>query len=229
MTLGRQDATRTAEKRRGPLWDYLEIVPDAPPTAVIVLLHGAFSGMNESARLARLIGGSRVFICPNGAHAVGESWSWLPPAAVRTAADFEVVESQLDAFITAISASYAGLPVVLGGFSQGGNLSLRYGLMSRRRRLEGLFCLSHLLAPELAAGLPVADDDAPEVFLAAGLEDAEVAASRIAETAVSLRVLGYDLTHREYRMGHTICAAEVRDLRQWLNELVANRSSADSY
>ena len=112
-----------------------------------------------------------------------------------------------------------GIPahrIVLGGFSQGCAMALLTGLRYSQR-LAGIVGMSGYLplAGTQAAERSVANADVP-VFLAHGRQDEMVALSRASASRDALQALGYPVQWHDYPMGHSVCADEVRDLRQWL-------------
>ncbi len=112
-----------------------------------------------------------------------------------------------------------GIPahrIVLGGFSQGCAMALLTGLRYSQR-LAGIVGMSGYLplAGTLAAERSAANADVP-VFLAHGRQDEMVALPRASASRDALQALGYPVQWHDYPMGHSVCADEVRDLRQWL-------------
>ena len=123
----------------------------------------------------------------------------------------------------------AGIPaarIVVGGFSQGGAVSLLTGLLSAHAaRLAGVMALSAYmpLFPRIAALRgeldPPAGPRAP-VFLARGSQDRVLPSSF--DPRPKLQELGYgdDLVeHHIYEhVGHTITGAVIADMCQWLEQ-----------
>jgi phospholipase/carboxylesterase len=123
------------------------------------------------------------------------------------------VESLIDAEIA------RGIParaIVLAGFSQGGALALHVALRESRP-LAGALALSCFLP--LARTLPheknAANQDLP-IFMAHGTADPVIGLG-FAETSRDLLAAeGYRVEWRTYPMGHSVSAAEVRDIAVWL-------------
>ena len=110
-----------------------------------------------------------------------------------------------------------GVPIsriVLGGFSQGGVMSLFAGLR-RRDRLAGIVCLSgYLTGDEI-------DPDRPlPVFLAHGTRDAVVPPAWGQVSAESLTKAGYPAEWHAYPMEHTVCAEELQAIGRWLTRIL---------
>ncbi|HTB29359.1 MAG TPA: hypothetical protein VK715_10415 [Steroidobacteraceae bacterium] len=112
-----------------------------------------------------------------------------------------------------------GIPaarIVLAGFSQGGAVSLYTGLRYPER-LAGLLALSCYLplAGTLAAERAPANAGAP-IFMAHGLEDGVLPIGMGLESREKLKALGFAVEWHQYRMAHSVCQAEVADIREFL-------------
>lgn len=113
--------------------------------------------------------------------------------------------------------------IVLGGFSQGGALALHTALREPRP-LAGILALSTFLplAPLLGAERSDANKAIP-VFMAHGDADAIIPIQMADFSRRLLESEGYAVEWRRYPMPHSVCAAELRDVAQWLTN-VANRN-----
>ncbi len=105
---------------------------------------------------------------------------------------------------------------MLAGFSQGGAIALHTGLRYPRR-LAGILALS--------AYLPLHEptrDEASEanrkvpIFMAHGSQDPVIPLSISESSREFLTGLGYVVECHTYPMPHSVCAEEVRDIRDWL-------------
>ncbi len=142
-----------------------------------------------------------------------------------------VLESvmQVEALIAREGAR--GVPperVVLAGFSQGGAIALSAGLR-RAQPLAGIVALSTYLpmAPQAAQFLRHAALRQP-VFMAHGSGDPVVPLRAGEHSAQVLRALGFALEWHAYPMAHSVCAEEIRDLRDWLGARFAAAGAADA-
>lgn len=113
--------------------------------------------------------------------------------------------------------------IFLAGFSQGGAMALHTGL-----RLA--FPIGGVIA--LSAYLPLATEHATRqplkipVFLAAGTTDTVVLpewSRHVYEWLLSCDFS--EVTWQEYAMEHTVCAREMRDVSQWLNNRMASHGA----
>jgi phospholipase/carboxylesterase len=106
--------------------------------------------------------------------------------------------------------------IILAGFSQGGAMAL-FTALRWPERLGGVAALSCWLP--LADALPAeahrANSAAP-VFMAHGTMDPMVPLHLAESSRDLLRADGYPVTWLTYPMAHSVCTAEVADLREWL-------------
>lgn len=106
--------------------------------------------------------------------------------------------------------------LLLVGFSQGGALALASGLR-REAGVAGIACLSGYLplGDRTATEITPAGRATP-VFLGHGRQDPVVSVGLGTRTRAALEGLGMAVTWRDYAMGHSVCADEVRDLGDWM-------------
>jgi phospholipase/carboxylesterase len=106
--------------------------------------------------------------------------------------------------------------IVLAGFSQGGAIALHAGLRERRP-LGGVLALSTYLplAATLAAEAS-AENRAVPIFMAHGTADPVVPLTIAAASRAALVREGYTVDWHAYPMGHSVCAAEVAAIAEWL-------------
>jgi phospholipase/carboxylesterase len=112
-----------------------------------------------------------------------------------------------------------GIPagrIVLGGFSQGGAVSL-YAAPRMPARLAGVLALSCYLPlrRDLAAERRPENDGTP-IFMAHGIEDPMLPLSLGSDSRDALSELGYTVEWHQYRMGHAVCPEEIADIRHFL-------------
>jgi phospholipase/carboxylesterase len=220
-----------AEEVKGGALDYIFVKPDGvTETAgypLVIMLHGFGSNMYDLTGLApELNATGYVYAFPNAPYSlqigpgmVGYSWALGRPGMAPAPAEEPPIEQRLDAFMETLvgwTGAEAGR-IVLGGFSQGGGLSLRYGLPRPETfrgvaDLSGFFRDADLVKPLLPA------DKEQRVFIAHGRQDPTVAIDMARETKAFLEAEGYAPRYHEYDMGHSVSAAEVEDLRAWLHE-----------
>lgn len=106
--------------------------------------------------------------------------------------------------------------MVLGGFSQGGVIALHTALRYPHR-LAGLAGLSTYLplTGTLESALDPAQRKTP-ILLAHGHQDPIIPFAEGVRAREWLETAGYPVSFHEYDMPHSVCEAEIRDLRLWL-------------
>ncbi len=112
-----------------------------------------------------------------------------------------------------------GIPaerIVLGGFSQGGAVSL-FTAPRLAQRLAGVLALSCYLplSGRLARDRVPANQGTP-IFMAHGRADPMLPWSLGSSSRDFLRGMGYTVEWHDYPMAHSVCAAEVADIRSFL-------------
>jgi phospholipase/carboxylesterase len=106
--------------------------------------------------------------------------------------------------------------IVLGGFSQGGAVSL-YMAPRLTEKLAGVLALSCYLPCE--SSFPAerrAENDTTPIFMAHGRGDAVLPMSLGVESRDYLEAQGYSIEWHDYPMAHAVCPAEVADIRAFL-------------
>jgi len=143
----------------------------------------------------------------------------------RTAAEDAAGFRDTDALIRQLIAKEAarGIPasrVVLAGFSQGGAVAL-YTTLRYPERLAGAMALSCYLplAKSLPAERAAANDGAP-IFMAHGISDPMLPFPMGVQSREFLRSLGYAVEWHQYPMEHSVCEAEIADIREFLHRVL---------
>ncbi len=208
----------------------LETAPN--PTATVIWLHGlGADGHDFEPVVPELVRpGERPwrFVFPNAPQRpVTLNGGMLMPAwydilgldrrAVEDAAGFRETDLSIGALIARETArGIAPHRVVLAGFSQGGAVSLYTGLRCGAP-LAGVMALSCYLplAERLEAERQAANAATP-IFMAHGAADAMLPVAMGLESRDFLRRLGFSVEWHEYPMAHSVCAAELADIREFL-------------
>ncbi|MGC1457048.1 MAG: alpha/beta hydrolase-fold protein [Steroidobacteraceae bacterium] len=118
------------------------------------------------------------------------------------------------------AAGISARRIVLAGFSQGGAIALQTALRYPQP-LAGILALSTYLplAATLAAEASAANRAIP-ILICHGLHD-PILPLDLAHTALAaLQAQGYAPQLLEYPMQHSLCAAEVHDISQWLVQVL---------
>jgi phospholipase/carboxylesterase len=194
---------------------------------LVILLHGFGANMYDLAPLARYIDESNyVYAFPNGPFSVnlgfgmGASWSGERPGVMPPPPGTPPLDELLTAFVEEVRQQTGTDPgnMVLGGFSQGGGQTLRFGL-PRPEMFRALIVMSGSFrsADDVRERLPA--ERTQPIFLAHGSMDRQIAIESGRNTKAFLEDAGYGLEYHEYDMGHEINDAELRDLRPWLHKV----------
>jgi len=116
-----------------------------------------------------------------------------------------------------------GIPtnrIVLGGFSQGGAISLFSG-PRYPEKLAGIMALScYMLLEDLLPTERTRVNYATPVFLAHGNQDPVVDFRRGLEAKQLLEAGGYPVEWHPYVMPHSVCPQEVADIANWLRKVL---------
>jgi phospholipase/carboxylesterase len=116
-----------------------------------------------------------------------------------------------------------GIPtnrIVLGGFSQGGAISLFCG-PRYPEKLAGIMALScYMLLEDLLPTERTRVNYATPIFLAHGNQDPVVDFRRGLEAKQLLEAGGYPVEWHPYVMPHSVCPQEVADIANWLRKVL---------
>ncbi len=221
-----------ARRIEGNSLTYLVVEPDDYDDTldypVVTLLHGFGASMTDLAGLSPSIHRTGyLYLFPNapiplqiGQGMVG--YAWTPPGGgSESEAAGERAEELLAGFFEEVEQRHGGTDggIVMGGFSQGGMMTYRFGL-PRPDKFAGLVVLSgRVPSPEgMAARLPERRDQ--HIFVAHGVRDAMI---DVADARASLEFLesnGYAPKYGEYGMGHEINGDVMADLVPWLSDVM---------
>ncbi|HYH78464.1 MAG TPA: dienelactone hydrolase family protein [Longimicrobium sp.] len=206
------------------------IPPDAPDgTPLVVLLHGRGSDRFDLLGLAPVLAPNAVVVTPE-APWPGMPWGYGPGSAwyrflgrnVPEPDSFERSQVDLAAFLGEIRGALPVRtgPLVLGGFSQGGAMSMAYALRNPGAAPIVLnfsgFLADHptvRATPQSVAGT--------RIFWGHGTMDPSIPFDLAVEGRALLREAGADLTALDYPIGHGIAPDEAEAARQWIDAAVA--------
>lgn len=222
-----------ATQHQGNALRYIAVEPDGyDPAAkypMIILLHGFGAHMGDLASLAPAIDpNGYVYIFPNapipfdlGGGVAGYGWTYPRsiPEELRRADDIDSVVEMLAAHVDEVITQYAVEPgqVVLGGFSQGGMMTYRYGLPNPEK-FKGLVALSAVVPDEDTLGSILPEARSQPIFVGHGTGDTMVTVDSAKYARDFLEAAGYTPVYREYPMGHEISQQTVSDVSNWIRE-----------
>ena len=217
----------------------IEIETGPSPERAVIWLHGLGADGNDFVPVVQALDLDRLpptrFILPHApSRPVTVNGGYVMPAWFdiyslefgnrrEDAEGIAASAAQVEAFIARENArGIEDRHIVLAGFSQGGAIVLHAGLR-HPRRLAGVLALSTFvpLAATLAAEAAAANRDLP-VFMAHGEEDPVIPHDFGRISGDILQAMGYPLRWRSYPMEHAVCMEEIRDLEDWLVEVLGD-------
>jgi len=159
---------------------------------------------------------------PHPYNPIGRMWYDLPAdycffgqAAFADRPDLTTSRQLLTDFLVATTEA-TGIPLqrtILGGFSQGGAMTLDVGL---RLPLAGLMVLSGYLHAPIQA----TQTSLPPVLMLHGRQDTVVSIAAAQQSRDALQALGIPLRYREYDMGHEISPIVLTELQAFVKEIL---------
>ncbi len=201
-----------------------------PPRGTVVILHGWGASAKDVLSLASLVDlpdFQLVFPDAPFSHPYstgGKMWYDFPgnfnfqgTPEFRDRKDLSTSRQLLIDFLKEQSAT-TGVPLahtVLGGFSQGGAMTLDVGL---GLPLAGLMVLSgYLHAPIVPPQTAI-----PPVLMIHGKQDSVVPLAAAQRALASLRSLGAEVQYQEFDMGHEIQSIVLKLIQSFVEELLPN-------
>ena len=214
---------------------YLVVEPDDfdphQEYPAVVLLHGFGASMTDLAGLSTMLDRTGyLYFFPNAPipFPIGPGmtgYAWTPGrgtvdahTAERAA---ERAEELLVGFFDEVAEQHGVTDggIVMGGFSQGGMMTYRFGL-PRPEKFAGLVILSGSVPnPDgLSDRLPEFRDQ--PVFVAHGTQDTMIGVGYARDSREFLASSGYEPEYHEYDMGHEINNDVMADLGSWLRNVM---------
>ena len=209
--------------------------PGVKPTAAIIWLHGLGADYNDFVPLVSELNLdiSVKFVFPNarimpvtinGGMQMRAWYDILDFSALHREVDNHGIATSVrqieDLIEDLISQGFAADKIVLAGFSQGGVIGYYAGLNSRQH-LAGLLILSSYLPdPALLERSHVPQKTNLAMLICHGTRDPVVNISYAKQALKSLQELGLTYQWQEYPMEHSVCAAEVSCIAQWLAQVL---------
>lgn len=191
---------------------------------VMILLHGRGADRKDLFGLRTHLPADWAVVAPD-APFPGAPWGYGPGRAWyrymgrnRPDADsFSQSLSAIDGLLDALPEIVGHEPgdVVLGGFSQGGTVSLAHAL-SRPGRVQHIVNFSGFLADHPEVEATPATVASTRIFWGHGTSDPAIAFALAVEGRGLLNAAGADIDARDYDIGHWIDPQELADMVGWL-------------
>ena len=194
---------------------------DAP---LILLLHGRGSNRHDLFSLAEHMPADSIVVAPEApfpaapwGYGPGSAWYQFLGANRPDPHSFSTSLRELEKFLGELKQEMKFGKVVMGGFSQGGTVSLAYGL-AHPTELACVWNFSGFLAdhPEVAPLLTSAPTPSPRIFWAHGTQDPAIPFALAVDGRQKLTAAGYNLETHDYNIGHWIDGEELRTAVEWL-------------
>lgn len=210
----------------------IEIETGADPDATVVWLHGLGADGRDFEPVVPELGLPRSlsirFVFPhapirpvtlNGGMAM-RAWydiHGLDDGSPQDEAGIRASEQRLRALVGRENRrGIANRRIIVAGFSQGGAIALFSGLRFENP-LAGIMGLStYLPLHEVVASESVSASLRTPVFLGHGTQDEVVSHTFGTRSRNLLEAMGCRVTWRDYPMGHSVSAEEIRDIGHWL-------------
>ena len=197
----------------------------------VVLLHGFGASMTDLAGLSTMLDRTGyLYFFPNAPIAFQiapnvTGYAWTPPGGSAdvhtTERAAERAEELLVGFYDEIEERHGVTDggIVMGGFSQGGMMTYRFGL-PRPEKFPGLVILSgRVPSPEgLTERLPEHRDQ--PIFVAHGTQDTMISVEDARASREFLTTNSYSPEYHEYHMAHEINDEVMADLGSWLRNVM---------
>lgn len=192
---------------------------DAP---LIVLMHGRGTNRFDLMALAdhmpaqaRVVFPEAPFNAAVWGYGAGSAWYQF---LGRNRPDADSFSRSLDGLAELISY-FNAQRVIVGGFSQGGTLSIAYAL-THPGTVTGVLNFSGFLADHPRVTASPANVGDMKFFWGHGRQDPAIPFDLAIEGRTELARAGADLTSRDYDIGHWIDPRELADAVQWLDTSV---------
>jgi phospholipase/carboxylesterase len=200
---------------------------------LVVLLHGRGSDKDDLMGLAPHFPADAIVVAPRAPFpgapwGYGPGWAWYR-FIDRNRPESESFSESLQALATFLAELPAELPVrpgplTLGGFSQGGTLSLALAL-TRPGEVPEVLNFSGFLADHPAVSATPESVAGTRIFWGHGTRDPNIPFELAVEGRDLLERAGADLVARDYEIGHWIDPQELRDAMAWLESGAAARGA----
>lgn len=190
---------------------------------LLVLLHGRGSDETDLMGLVPHLPAGLVVVSPRAPFpgvpwGYGPGWAWYRFLGRNRPepASFEESQRALGDFLRELPGRLPVRPgaLTLGGFSQGGTMSLAYALRNPGA-VPAVLNLSGFLADHPSVAATPETVRGTRVFWGHGTEDPSIPWVLGQEGRAVLTAAGAELEARDYPIGHTISLEELRDVAAW--------------
>lgn len=195
---------------------------------VLVLMHGRGAAPSDLVGLGSWLPEDVAVVFPRAPYEAapwgyGPGWAWyrFEGGARPEPESFRGAQAELGSLLEALPDRLGVEPgaVVLGGFSQGGTMSLGYALR-RPGEVAGVLNFSGFVPEHPDVTVTPATAGGTPIFWGHGTADPAIPIALAERGRAALRTAGAALEARDYAMGHGITPSEVKDAVAWLEGLL---------
>lgn len=207
----------------------IEINASSQNDACIIWLHGLGADGHDFEPVVQMLNLPHIkFILPHAPYRPVtlnngyEMRAWydifgLASESQQDEAGIKSMQQEINSMIEAEIAD--GVPakrILLAGFSQGGAMALHTATRFNQL-LAGVLALSTYLPlkNQLIAEQHVSNQQCP-IWMAHGRQDGVITLATAQSSRAALEAAGYAVEWHEYEMAHSVCEAEIDDIRQFL-------------
>ncbi|CAN5847439.1 MAG: alpha/beta fold hydrolase [Gemmatimonadetes bacterium] len=191
---------------------------------LIVLLHGRGSDKDDLMGLQPYLPQDAILVAPRAPFPAapwgyGPGWAWYRFLGEDRPdpESFEQSQRQLGNFLRELPGQLPATsgPLVLGGFSQGGTMSLAFALR-HPGEVGRVLNFSGFLANHPSVRVTAETVRGTRIFWGHGTNDPNIPFELAREGRGRLQAAGAELEARDYPIGHWIDPSELRDAVDWL-------------
>jgi phospholipase/carboxylesterase len=210
-------------------------VPDnvSDDARLILLLHGRGANRHDLFSLAAHLPADAIVVAPEApfpaapwGYGPGSAWYQFLGRNRPEPQGFSTSLQSIEDFLRDLANEMKFGSVVMGGFSQGGTVSIAYAL-THPNEVAGALNFSGFLADHPAVAPKLENSRSPKlpsIFWGHGKHDPAIPFQLAIEGRAQLTQAGYDVEAHDYDIGHWIDAEELRDAVAWLEATVGTGS-----
>lgn len=194
------------------------------PTRLLLLIHGFSANEFHLASYGPLVDPAARFLvaAPRGPiHIPVDGAAWWDIDLATFEFDYSLLPASLAALDRTIDELCAArgmtrADAIIGGFSQGGALSLALAYRRGAAPVGGVICLSGFVIGDGHIDWDVAAHAGTQAFVGHGTQDTFIGLDRLAETVALLAGGGVTVDSHQYPIGHDISLDELTQVAAWL-------------
>ena len=193
---------------------------------LIMLLHGRGANRHDLFSLSERMPPDAIVVAPEApfpaapwGYGPGSAWYQFLGRNRPEPESFSKSLQSIEEFLRDLKKERKFGKVVMGGFSQGGTISIAYGL-THENEVAGVLNFSGFLADHPAVTPKLENSRSPKhpgIFWGHGKQDQAIPFALALEGRAQLRDAGYSVESHDYDIGHWIDAEELRDALTWLD------------